>query len=161
MDKNLRRLLAALRIALGWIFLWAFIDKLFGLGFATEPQNAWLAGGSPTRGFLTYATTGPFAPFHQSIAGNPMVDFLFMFGLAGLGVALILGIGLKIAAIGGALMMLLMWSAHLPPENNPLIDQHIIYALLLVTLAVADAGKTWGLGRWWHRQIGRRAPLLE
>ncbi|MFC4062642.1 hypothetical protein ACFOWE_30465, partial [Planomonospora corallina] len=23
------------RIALGWVFLWAFLDKMFGLGFAT------------------------------------------------------------------------------------------------------------------------------
>ncbi|HLV72357.1 MAG TPA: hypothetical protein VKY91_06180, partial [Vulgatibacteraceae bacterium] len=26
---------AAARLALGWIFAWAFVDKLFGLGFAT------------------------------------------------------------------------------------------------------------------------------
>ncbi|MFC3824299.1 hypothetical protein ACFOSO_37505, partial [Planomonospora venezuelensis] len=26
---------AAARIALGWVFLWAFADKTFGLGFAT------------------------------------------------------------------------------------------------------------------------------
>ena len=29
----------ALRIVFGWIFLWAFLDKLFGLGFATRPSG--------------------------------------------------------------------------------------------------------------------------
>jgi thiosulfate dehydrogenase [quinone] large subunit len=43
-----RYVLAGLRLALGWIFLWAVIDKLFGLGFATPAKNAWIDGGSPT-----------------------------------------------------------------------------------------------------------------
>ena len=30
----------ALRIGVGWIFLWGFLDKLFGLGFATARENA-------------------------------------------------------------------------------------------------------------------------
>src|SRR5688572_461628 len=30
-----RYLLAGVRLALGWVFLWAFLDKAFGLGFAT------------------------------------------------------------------------------------------------------------------------------
>jgi hypothetical protein len=53
MDRKAQYFLAAARIALGWTFLWAFTDKLLGLGFATEPQNAWIRGGSPTFGFLT------------------------------------------------------------------------------------------------------------
>ncbi|MEV4569763.1 hypothetical protein AB0K12_38895 [Nonomuraea sp. NPDC049419] len=43
---------AAARIAIGWIFLWAFLDKTFGWGFATPSDRAWIAGGSPTTGFL-------------------------------------------------------------------------------------------------------------
>src|SRR3712207_7355187 len=50
--KATRYVLAGLRLALGWIFLWAFVDKLFGLGFATKAENAWIDGGSPTQGFL-------------------------------------------------------------------------------------------------------------
>ena len=30
-------------------FLWAFLDKAFGLGYATPSGNAWINGGSPTR----------------------------------------------------------------------------------------------------------------
>ena len=159
MKQKTRYFLAALRINLGWIFLWSFVDKLFGLGFSTAPENAWLAGGSPTYGFLTHATAGPLAGLYQSMAGAFLVDALFMFGLAGLGVALTLGIGLKIAGIGGSLMMLMMWSAHLPPVQNPLIDQHIVYALVIILLAQTEAGMTWGLGQWWREHVG--IPVFE
>ena len=39
---------AALRIVLGFTFLWAFVDKLFGLGYATPSERSWINGGSPT-----------------------------------------------------------------------------------------------------------------
>src|SRR3989344_3561195 len=80
--------LALARIALGLIFFWAFIDKLFGLGFATKPENAWLAGGSPSTGFLSNAVHGPFAGLYNALSGVAIVDWLFMLGLLGLGVAL-------------------------------------------------------------------------
>jgi len=31
---------AVLRISLGWVFLWAFLDKLFWLGHETRPAAA-------------------------------------------------------------------------------------------------------------------------
>ena len=160
MATTTRRLLAAVRIGLGWIFLWAFLDKLLGLGFATQADGAWLAGGSPTAGFLTHGTAGPLAGLYQWMAGHPVVDALFMFGLFGLGIALLLGIAMRVAAVGGPLLMLLMWSARLPPANNPLIDDHIIFALIIVALATADAGRTWGLGGWWSEHVGRILPIL-
>ena len=57
---------AVLRLLMGWTFFWAFIDKLFGLGFATAAESSWLNGGSPTAGFLKFATHGPFAEFYQA-----------------------------------------------------------------------------------------------
>lgn len=47
-----RYLLAGIRIALGFIFLWAFLDKVFGLGFSTPSAKAWINGGNPSQGFL-------------------------------------------------------------------------------------------------------------
>ena len=108
--KNKERFIwAALRIGMGWLFLWPFLDKLLGLGFATAPEDAWIAGGSPTLGYLEFATSGPFAPLFQSLAGNPVVDWAFMLGLLFIGLALVLGIGVKIAGYSGAVMVLLMW----------------------------------------------------
>ena len=50
--------LATLRISLGSIFLWAFLDKMFGLGYATSSEDAWINGGSPTEGYLQFAAGG-------------------------------------------------------------------------------------------------------
>ncbi len=78
--KKKECILSLLRIGLGWIFLWGFIDKLFGLGFATKAEDAWLLGGSPTFGFLNFGTKGPFMELYKSLAGNAVVDWLFMLG---------------------------------------------------------------------------------
>ncbi len=153
---------AAVRLALGWTFIWAFMDKLLGLGYSTASENSWVNGGSPTSGFLSYATAGPLAAFYQDLAGNTAVDALFMFGLLMLGVALILGIGMRIAAVAGSALMLLMWSSRLPPENNPIIDDHIVYMFVLVLLAFVGAGRWLGLGKWWSEQpVVKRFPILE
>jgi len=146
-----RFMMAATRLALGWVFLWAFLDKTFGLGHETPTDGAWINGGSPTEGFLANAPTGPFADFYKDIAGASWADWLFMLGLGGIGIALVLGFAMRIAAVSGALLLVMMWSAVLPPENNPVIDDHIVYALVLGVLALASANKTLGLGRVWER----------
>jgi thiosulfate dehydrogenase [quinone] large subunit len=74
-----------------------------------------------------------------------------MIGLAGIGTALIAGVAMRIAAASGALLLVLMWTAVLPPENNPFLDDHLIYALVLVALVLAKAGHTLGLGKVWER----------
>ncbi|PZG21442.1 hypothetical protein C1I95_07475 [Micromonospora craterilacus] len=161
-ERATRYLLAGLRLALGWIFLWAFLDKLFGLGFATEAKNAWLNGGSPTKGFLTFGAAGPFQGFYHGIAGAAWADWLFMIGLAAIGTALILGTGVRLAAAAGGLLLVLMWTAVLPPANNPFMDDHLVYAGVLALLAVTNAGDTWGLGRTWARlPIVRRFGWLR
>ena len=75
-----------------------------------------------------------------------------MLGLAGIGVALLLGIGMRVAAVSGALLYLLMWTVVLPPENNPVVDDHIIGALAVLAVGLVHAGDTVGLGRWWKKQ---------
>jgi thiosulfate dehydrogenase [quinone] large subunit len=157
-----RYLLAGIRLALGWIFLWAFLDKTFGLGHDTTATKSWLAGGSPTKGFLGSAAKGPFASFYHGIAGVGVVDVLFMATLLGVGVALILGIGMRLAAGAGALLTVMMWTAVLPPASNPFLDDHLIYAAVLVVLALLGAGNTLGLGRVWSSlPLVRRAIWLK
>ncbi|MGV8967180.1 MAG: DoxX family protein [Cellulomonas sp.] len=153
-----RRMLAVTRIALGFVFLWAFLDKTFGLHYSTgaavaegNPSVAWINGGSPSQGYLQFATAGPLKDTFANIA-SPASDWLFMIGLLGIGLALILGIGMRIAAATGGLLLVLMWLSAWPfaqGSTNPVIDDHIIYAFVIVTLAVLYAGDTWGLGRRW------------
>lgn len=160
-NKTAQMFMGLSRIGLGLVFLWAFLDKTFGLGFATVAGKNWLAGGSPTMGFLKMGTSGPMASFYQGLAGQIWVDVLFMVGLLGIGLALTLGIGMKIATYSGTLMMALMYTAAMPPKNNPLVDDHVIYALVLMMMAFADAGDYMGLGLWWKKQkFVKQNPIL-
>ena len=154
------RLIAVVRIGLGLIFAWAFLDKVFGFGYATSSANAWINGGSPTKGFLGGLKHGPFQSMFNSWAGDAWADWLFMIGLAGIAVALLLGIGMRIAAVSGTLLLLFMWAAEWPLDRhdstgaltrstNPILDDHIIYAILLIALAALSAGAVWGLGKYW------------
>ncbi len=67
---------------------------------------------------------------------------------------------MRLAAFAGVIQLGLMWVAEFPlaqttssgqpsGSSNPLVDYHFLYAVVLVVLAVAYAGTTWGLGRRW------------
>jgi thiosulfate dehydrogenase [quinone] large subunit len=153
------RAMAALRILLGAILLRAFADKALGLGFATPAAKSWVAGGSPTSGYLS-SLQGSLAGAFQPLAGNPVVDAAFMLGLLLVGAALFLGVALRAAAVGGSVLMLLMWLSSLPIKTNPVLDEHIIYAAAMIALAAAGAGNTWGFGRRWSELLNAApAPL--
>src|SRR3989338_2412273 len=124
----------ALRLVMGFIFLWAFLDKTFGLGFATTAEKAWINGGSPTTGFLANAVKGPFAEIFHSLAGVAVVDWLFMLGLLFAGLTLIFNKYVKWGCVAGSLIFLLMYLSLLWPDNNPIIDEHIVYILVLALI---------------------------
>ncbi|WP_405968404.1 DoxX family membrane protein [Streptomyces sp. NBC_00015] len=154
--------LASLRLLTGFVFLWAFLDKTFGLGYATPSGKGWIDGGSPTKGFLGSVAVGPMESTFHSWAGDPWANWLFMLGLLGIGLALVLGVALRFAAVAGTAMMTLMWVAEWPParhlsdgspsmSTNPFADYHVLYAVALIVLAATAAGDTLGAGRLWAR----------
>ncbi|MGB3734007.1 MAG: hypothetical protein WA964_03560 [Ilumatobacter sp.] len=159
------------RLSVGFVFLWAFLDKSFALGYATGKNAdtgvidrfgdaAWINGGSPTTGYLS-GVSGPFEGFFEPMAGAAWADWLFMIGLLGIGVALMAGIGMRIAAGAGALLLVFMWLASLPLDNNPFMDDHLVYAIVLIGLAATHAGDTLGYGdRWSRSDLVRRYPIL-
>ncbi|MGC0143331.1 DoxX family protein [Pseudactinotalea sp. Z1732] len=147
---GLRKVLAVSRIVIGFTFLWAFLDKLFGLSYATPAERAWINGGTPAQGFIGGIEnfTGGFFSLFQNAFG----DVLFMLGLLGIGVAMIAGAGLRIAAITGTALMVFMWLATFPvagAATNPILTSHWHEALLLIIAALTLSGDTWGLGKWW------------
>jgi thiosulfate dehydrogenase [quinone] large subunit len=162
LTKTAAKALAVLRVSTGFVFLWAFFDKTFGWGYSTPSAKAWINGGSPTKGFLSSVDVGPFQGTFHSLAGTTFANLAFMLGLLAIGVALIAGIGLRVAAVAAALMMAMMWIAEWPlaqhtssgepsGSTNPVTDYHFIYAVSAVVVALTYAGHTWGLGRQWAK----------
>jgi thiosulfate dehydrogenase (quinone) large subunit len=161
-----RRVLAALRIVIGFNFLWSFLDSLFGLNYTTTSENAWLAGGSPTQGYLMGASDGWLGPVWEAMAGNVLVDAVFMLALLGLGVAAIFGAGLRIAAVAGMLLSIGFYLSQLPLEagqaTNPVTTAHWYYFLLFLLFPLLDAGRTWGVAGIWERfGVVQKNPWLR
>ncbi|OLT10594.1 hypothetical protein BJF78_28555 [Pseudonocardia sp. CNS-139] len=142
--------LSLLRIALGWVMLWAGLDRMFGLGMATPPERSVLSGASATAGYLG-GVSGPAAPLFTAMAGNPVVDTLFVAGMLLCGLALVLGVTTLIAGLGAAVIFGMLWLTMIPLENNPVVDQHLFYALAGVLVAVSNPGRFLGIGAWWSR----------
>ena len=173
-STGFHRALAVLRIAFGFTFLWAFLDKTFALGFHTGYNQdgqldrfgdaAWINGGSPTEGFLTFGVPAdnPFKDMFNNMAGDAWVDWLFMLGLLGIGLTLLFGVGMRLGTAAGALMYALMYAAVVPLENNPVVDDHLVGVIVMVVLALGAAGATWGLGRQWEEtELVRKYPVLR
>jgi thiosulfate dehydrogenase [quinone] large subunit len=152
--------LAALRVLVGFVFLWAFLDKTFGLGYATPSAKAWIHGGSPAKGFLAGVSAGPLQSTFHTWAGQGWADWLFMLGLLGIGLAVMGGVALRLSAVAGTVLLALMWLAEFPPaqhlatgapsmSSNPFVDYHVVYAAALIAVAAAATGSRLGLGRLW------------
>ena len=175
--------LSIARIGIGFVFFWAFIDKLFALGFATgrDPRRtgvharltsaptAWINGGHITEGYLKSASggfggepTGVYGEMFKgwgtwSIGSFRPLDWLFMLGLAGVGIALMFGIGTKLGAWSGVGLLLLMYIAHFDNSNNPIIDEHIVYGFAAVGIVFVELQRqAVGLGSWW-----RKLPIVQ
>lgn len=158
------------RIAMGILFLWPFLDKAFGLGYTTTPENSFLAGASPTKGFLNFAVNeaSPFAFFFQDILGGmyQVVDLIFMAMLLVVGVGLITGVLTRVGGISGAIFMaaviLAEWPILQAGAHNPVIEEHWIYMFILLFLALIPSGNYLGLGKKWSElSFVQKFPILN
>jgi thiosulfate dehydrogenase [quinone] large subunit len=149
-----QRGVALLRIAVGIIFLWAGLEKLA----APEPFDA--------SGFLMFGTTGSlgwpfvtgevpegtvFNPTHEfwvALAGNEaamnVINVLVPYGQLAIGVSLILGLLTRFGGTMGALMMGFFFIAAWDFQYG-IVNQHLAYALICLTLAGIGAGRYYGL----------------
>jgi len=133
----------ALRIVMGWTLLWAGIDKLRDGLDGLQPK--WTADG-----FLTFAVhaDNPFKDMFADMAGAT-TDFLVVWGLTLTGLCLVLGFVTRFAAFWGAVIMLMFWLAAwqgwFKLEHGWVVDEHIVYAVLLFGLGAFGAGRVFGL----------------
>ena len=139
----------ALRVTMGWVLFQGGITKLVTY-LDANPANDWTAAG-----YLANAIPAgnPLTGFFASMAGNPLIDVLNMWGLTLTGLALILGAFVRWSAFWGAVMMLFYWLAALqggllaglPLAHGWVVDDHLVYAFLLFGLGAFGAGRILGL----------------
>lgn len=136
MNISQRIMLFALRLAMGWMMLYAGITKVL--------NPAWSAAG-----YLNGAKT--FAGLYQWLLNPsvlPVVNFVNEWGLTLLGVSLIVGIFVRLTSALGAVLMLLYYFPVLAfpyaGEHSYIVDEHIIYALVLLLFVATRAGRIWG-----------------
>lgn len=141
--------IVGLRIVMGWTLFQGGITKL-ATYLDANPENNWTAAG-----FLANAIPegNPFMGMWGSMAGNPLIDSLVMWGLTLTGLGLLLGAFVRWNAFWGAVMMLFFWAASLhggvfqglPLAHGWVIDDHLVYAMLLFGLGAIGAGRILGL----------------
>jgi thiosulfate dehydrogenase [quinone] large subunit len=147
--------LLGLRVTMGWVLLQGGLTKLVTY-LDANPANDWTAAG-----YLTgaVAASNPLDEFFAGMAGNPVIDQLNMWGLTLTGLALILGAFVRWSAFWGAVMMMFYWLASLqggllaglPLAHGWVVDDHLIYAVLLFGLGAFGAGRILGLDAWIER----------
>lgn len=143
-----------LRVSLGWMFFWAGYTKII------DPK--WSA--------LSYITTAKnFPELYKWFASPqilPVTNFLNEWGLILIGIALILGVCMRLSAFFGTILMLLYYFVILQfPYPNPhsyIVDEHIIYIFALLVLNAIHAGRIFGLGNWVENSsLAYRFPRLK
>jgi len=137
MGKTTRTSFFLLRLAFGWYFLYAGVSKIL------NPE--WSAAG-----YLGAAKT--FAPMYAwfaSPANIGWINILNEWGLALIGVSLILGIWVRYASFAGIIMMLLYYfpvlSFPYAGAHAYIIDDHLIFALVFLLFIAARAGNYFGI----------------
>jgi len=155
-----RYALAVMRVCIGWMFLWGFLDKMFGLGFQTPNGMGVIDGVSPSS-FVIYASSGIFADLFNSLAGNIVADVLMLSGLLCIGTTLMLGITPKIATVTGTIFFVIMHMVHLPPENNPVLYSDITLSVGLIAIYYLGGFERLSLlDRWRSTALVRKFPIL-
>lgn len=136
-----RTLLLLLRLSLAWVFLYAASHQVFVPGWSVA-------------GFLSSTKTfnGLFTLFTGPVIA-PIISFLVSYGHLLIGLSLLVGLAVRVSAAFGILLMLLYWMAHMDfpyitNTNNFIVDDHIVYALVLALLIVVRAGHIFGLDSW-------------
>ncbi len=137
-SQSERALILFFRLAMGWTFLYAASHQVFVPGWSVA-------------GFLN--STKTFHGLYSHFTGPgiaPALSFLVEYGHLLIGLSLLFGLMVRVSAVFGIALMILYWTAHMDfpyisNANNFLLDEHIVYAGVLLLLIVKHAGHVWGL----------------
>lgn len=138
-----------LRVVIAWVFLQAGLGKLLEGGIG-DPL-AW-----SSTGFLQNAIpeANPLYGIFQIFAEyGAIIDPLVVFGQLLIGLALLLGVFFRFAAMMGSLQMFFFWTAAwqgslmagFPVSHGYFVDSSLVYLLLLFGLGAWGAGRILGV----------------
>jgi thiosulfate dehydrogenase [quinone] large subunit len=168
--KARERGILALRLIVGWVFLFAGVEKLLDLEGTGKPFSAF--------GFLKFATAGTWPGAAENAVVNPthdfwvglttnaaamqFINFIVPVGEVLIGAALILGLATRFASVAGALMMGLFFVAAWD-FGHGIVNEHFVYGAVTLVLGYARAGEIYGLDGYIERttRVLQRAPLLR
>src|SRR3989344_5235167 len=139
MSPSQKLFLFLTRISLGWLFFYSGITKVL------NPE--WSAAGYLQN---AKAFTGLFSWFAPP-GILALIKFVNGLGPLLLGISLILGIGVRLSSVLGAVLMMFYYlplGFPYPNAHSFIVDEHIIYALVLLLFAAIRAGRIWGLENW-------------
>jgi thiosulfate dehydrogenase [quinone] large subunit len=149
-----QRGVALLRIMVGIIFLWAGLEKLLApaafdaggfLKFGTAGTLGWpFVTGEVAEGTVFNPTQGLWLALVDNSAAMSVINVLVPLGQIGIGISLILGLLTRFGAIMGALMMTFFFFAAWDFAYG-IVNQHLAYALICLTIAGLGAGRYYGL----------------
>ena len=144
--------LFGMRLAIGFMFLWGGYEKI----------EAELGGKLATSGFLSHAVSGPFAVFFNGLAGNPVVDALVVYGELLIGISIMLGIFTRVGAISGILINFMFYISQLPVQNNPIVNEYVVYMFVFLGMFFLVPGRFLGLdGILQNSGFVERRPILR
>ena len=129
----------ALRIVMGWMFLYAGMRQLLNPEFSAA---GYLSGAKMLTGFYGWLASPNILP---------VINVVNEWALTLLGVSLILGIAVRLSAPLGALLMILYWiplGVIYPNAHAYIVDEHVIYAAALLVLAAFRVEGRWGRGKF-------------
>jgi thiosulfate dehydrogenase [quinone] large subunit len=157
---------AIMRIALGFGFLYAGLDKaldLAGSGAFTAVGFLKFATGGALPGSNPKVIVNPTHALWVALANNgslmPLVNTLVVCGELAIGAALILGIATRFAGVMGAILTTLFFVASWSFATG-VVNEDFLYASLSLYCAVVGAGAVWGLDGYLARtQFLAKTPL--
>ena len=151
--------ITVLRVFVGWHFLYEGLTKL--------SSTTWSAVG------YMKASRGPFSSLFKWIASQPQLldnaNLITMYGLAIVGVLLMLGLFTRLASIAGIGFILLFYLCNppfvgyfytIPTEGSYLIiNKNLVEIAALFVILLTRSGLYAGLDRFLHLLLARRPRL--
>lgn len=149
-----------LRVTIGGMILFAGLGKVTGEAFDAS-------------GYLVHApdAASPVSGLYAAMGSTPwFVEFANVFVPATqllIGAALILGAFVRLAALGGAMQMMLFYLGGWSGDALALFDSTLVYAIVFLTVAAFGAGRVLGVDAYIEKlEVGgealtERVPALR